>query len=340
MINIDTVFILGAGASKPYGYPLGWELKDEIINKFKIYYDELINFNQSSQKPDFNIFHDSHNSIMPKFIDALKKSNPDTSIDLFLSRNQEYADIVKLAIAMIILRSEVTGEFRKEGYKPDQDWYSYLFHRMSEHLPAPKDFDKYQYNKVKFITFNYDRSFDYYIYDRFINDFGRTRHIENSGSKFITFPIIHLYGTLSKLPWQENFRYDYRKVNNNKEINNAFYDFDMIKYMSKNIRIIQERINDEDIAKAKLLIESSKRIFFLGFGYADENLQVLGFPEIAIGKSVYGTVIGFTENEIGRVVRKVTKESGLMKEKKPNVYIQNNSTYELHDCKTLLRNWL
>ena len=97
---------------------------------------------------------------------------------------------------------------------------------------------------------------------------------------------------------------------------------------------------DEDIAEAKKLIEAANRIFFLGFRYADENLQVLGFPEIISGKRVFGTVKGFTENEIGRVAKKVTSEKGIMKEIKSNVYKQNNLILEVNDCRTLLRNWL
>ncbi|MEJ2649901.1 MAG: hypothetical protein P8016_16020 [Sedimentisphaerales bacterium] len=321
MIDTKTVFILGAGSSKPYGYPVGWELKDEIIKKFGNYYKELIKVDKPgfrSMRPKLKRY---YNDMMPKFIDALKRSNPDTSIDLFLSRNQVFADIGKLAIAMIILRSEITGTFRNSGYNPNEDWCSYLIRRMTEDLSAPDGFVKYKENKVSFITFNYDRSFDYCIYDRFIHDFGSIQDPENSASKFIPFPIIHVYGILSRLPWQEKNKYAYRRATGASDQNNAFYDFEMIESMSKNIRIIQERVNDEDIGAAKKLIEAANRIYFLGFGYADENLQVLGFPEIIGDKSVFGTVQGFTENEIGRVVKKVTTGKRPMK--------QMNTTSEL-----------
>jgi hypothetical protein len=33
MINKKTVLVLGAGASKPYGLPLGTELRDSVIKK-------------------------------------------------------------------------------------------------------------------------------------------------------------------------------------------------------------------------------------------------------------------------------------------------------------------
>ena len=36
MISDETVFVLGAGASAPYGYPIGNELRDDIRLNFKI----------------------------------------------------------------------------------------------------------------------------------------------------------------------------------------------------------------------------------------------------------------------------------------------------------------
>jgi hypothetical protein len=39
----NTVFILGAGASTPYGYPTGQELRDYICKEFQINLQNLIN---------------------------------------------------------------------------------------------------------------------------------------------------------------------------------------------------------------------------------------------------------------------------------------------------------
>ena len=35
MIKTPTVFVLGAGASQPFGFPLGFELRDSAINMIK-----------------------------------------------------------------------------------------------------------------------------------------------------------------------------------------------------------------------------------------------------------------------------------------------------------------
>jgi len=39
----NTVFILGAGASKPYGYPTGQELREYICKEFQTDLQTLIN---------------------------------------------------------------------------------------------------------------------------------------------------------------------------------------------------------------------------------------------------------------------------------------------------------
>ena len=249
MIKKNTVFILGAGASKPFGYPTGLELKDEIIKKFSYYFKKLNEFDKHIPA-DLKSY---YNEITPKFIEDLKRSNPDTSIDLFLSRNQKYKEIGKIAIALVIMRSEITGKFRNNPVNPDQDWCSYLFLEMAKTLPGENDYGKLKENEIHFITFNYDRSFEYLLYDRFIHDFTEIQDPEDSASTLIPFNIIHVYGVLSKLPWQEKNSYDYKRVylEGKININEVFYDFKMIQSMAKNIRIIQERTNTPEIEKAK-----------------------------------------------------------------------------------------
>ena len=51
------------------------------------------------------------------------------------------------------------------------------------------------------------------------------------------------------------------------------------------------------------MIREAKRVFFLGFGYAKENLNILGIPDIIRKTSdIYGTALGLTDREIKDVV--------------------------------------
>lgn len=46
MITENTIFILGAGASKPYGFPTGAELREQICKLKIVKLRNLINFNR------------------------------------------------------------------------------------------------------------------------------------------------------------------------------------------------------------------------------------------------------------------------------------------------------
>jgi hypothetical protein len=334
MIEENTVFILGAGASKPYGYPTGRQLKDEIIKKFKVYYTRLVNFD-SSIPNDKRAYYDSS---IESFIENLEGSNPETSIDLFLSRNKQFADIGKLAIALILSRSEITGLFRSSGYIPEEDWCSFLFDKTSKDSPEPEGYGHFAKNRVNFITFNYDRSFDHLIYDRLAHDFTEIQAVPDPKPYLIPFSIIHVYGVLATLPWQQSGGHPYRKVKgpiDSSVTKNSVYDYALLESMAKNIRIIQERTDNEELDRAKDLIKEADRIFFLGFGYAPENMEAIGFPESMKAKHlIYGTAKDYMEREIYDV-KAFLESAFFMPDIRPQkVYIEDL------DCRTLLRKYL
>ena len=111
--------------------------------------------------------------------------------------------------------------------------------------------------------------------------------------------------------------------------------------MAKNIRIIQERIGNKEIDEAKKLIKEANTIFFLGFGYADENLNILGIPGLTKEKTIRGTAMGFTKNEINRIFWKVKRSSQIHEIAQKTYHDAGGKmVLEEHDCRTLLRNWL
>lgn len=72
-----TVFVLGAGASVPYKYPSGAQLRTDICKKFVDDYEPLLS---ESLIPEQEI------EVAKDFVDTFNKSGTE-SIDLFLSRN-------------------------------------------------------------------------------------------------------------------------------------------------------------------------------------------------------------------------------------------------------------
>lgn len=289
MIREETVFILGAGASKPYGYPTGAELRKKIINEFRNqYHFNTVVFEQ------INTFKEDLINYSESFLNKFELSST-KSIDLFLSRNPKFMDIGKLAIKLSIYNSELESKFR-EKVNWNEDWYSYLFDRLTNESTAP---DQYiiTHNKIQFITFNYDRSLEHFLYESMINSYNEmdTGIIEYEVKKL---KLIHIFGTISPLPWQENGGLLYKK--------DKVYFAD-----AKNIDIIYNKTDDPSILETKKLIRKVKVIFFLGFGYAKENLELLDFPHILQpDQKVFGTTYGFISKEVRDIKEKyfITEE--------------------------------
>ncbi len=171
MIKQGTLFILGAGASKPYGYPTGIELTEEIILNFLPEYEGLLSRDQRLNTQGQH----KRMSLAREFVDSFQKAHV-YSIDTFLASRREYEKIGKAAITYII------NKYEKKSYQqkfPDTgvDWFRYLFDKMIDG-GGPGFFATE--NNVAFVTFNYDRSFEHLLFESYINYYGYARRITKS----------------------------------------------------------------------------------------------------------------------------------------------------------------
>jgi hypothetical protein len=314
MIDIPTLFILGAGASKPYGYPTGAELRADIINNYSKYFDRL---KDVVQRDLGNALHIGRQ--IKKFVDIFSKSSI-SSIDKFLSLNPNYAACGKIAITLSILNSEKTSRFRVDMETANEDWYTFLFNKMMDGLNKPNDYENFCKNKVAFITFNYDRSLEYILYDSFFHSFHQNRKdIEFKIDNLVPFPIIHVYGTVDKIKtinWPaHNYRAD-------------FDNYLLIEELSKGIRVIgEERTGESTKDQIKKLLPSYKRIFFLGFGYAQENLEAIDFlNNVTEDMQIYGTAKGMTRKEITDIIISIPSKNKVVMKAPDGRFIPLNSS--------------
>jgi hypothetical protein len=169
---------------------------------------------------------------------------------------------------------------------------------------------------IKYInTFNYDRSLDHFLYNSFLNTFSDGR-IQFKGSIKEYIPqIIHVYGQVDRVKWDGGF--DYK----------ASYDLGIIEFLQQNIKVFYEihGLNP----KISEIISNHKRIFFLGFGYADENMKLIGMPGSLNEKyEIYGTAYEMTPKEIIKLTAsfKNMLPEGVQFE---CLVIQNKTCYEL-----------
>lgn len=325
MLNkLSYVFIIGAGAGKPYGFPLGIELYDKIRDNYAILVKGNRDFGTSFQVQ--NYVREAEN-----FVQALEQTTG-ISIDKYLNINEKYYGEGKTAIAALIYQYEQKSELPLR-LRLENDWYTNLYIKLIEGLKTADDLMRIGENKVSFIIFNYDRSLEYYLFENLFGLVNNTsvcidRKQVAEALKPIDF--IHVYGQIGKLPWQEGIYNEspeilmYAKENvlkygekNYNQLNVAYRVKGMIDLM------YNSRKDNPEIVKAQKLIESADKIMFLGFGYDDDNLAILNLPELLEGKTVYGTAYENTNNEISNIKSKL-------------IFRKVNSDSEIYPCNCLM----
>jgi len=104
--------------------------------------------------------------------------------------------------------------------------------------------------------------------------------------------------------------------------------------MKNNIRLIHERIR-LDIRAMEVAMHNALRFYFLGFGYAEENVDVLGIRKVFNGdQEIYGTAMGLSVKEISE------KRGYLGTNFRVKDSALNNPRIKDVDCHKLLRDWL
>jgi len=332
MIEEPTVFILGAGASTRYNYPTGAVLKEFITSKL---FMELFTYFRKRYTLDF--FREHWERRAREFVEAFRDTTG--SIDLFLSRRPEFTEIGKLAILYSIFHYEKESRFGPDSDQKKGDWYSYLYERMTADARKPGEISLSS-NKISFITFNYDRSLEQFLYNRSINSFGeefRSKILKQLGE----LPIIHVYGKVADLEWEEAgiLKLPY---NANPSAIDFLTDPNSNKQNLGELRshwrdrifiIDEERSNyQQHIDEIGDIIRKANRIYFLGFGFANENMEILGFPNVIHkGQRIYATSRGLTQHEIGQVQAKHMSGRGID---------SSHFNFEDINCLKLLRNHL
>ncbi len=272
MFKEKTVLILGAGASRHYGYPTGEELIDEIIEAIEAYEGERVYKSETLLKR-YLTHHDP------------------LSIDRFLtsySSNEELVDLGKQFIAEVLLRKEdpeLMNRRRRQEINGEKEkaisnnWYRFLAHKLS---PANRNFGTIIHNleNLYIITFNYDVSLEYFIYSRYQNS-----PIFDDEQKELFFSTIsnninHIYGCIAPYKWQ-----NLESTTDCRE-NNAYGDLkssqtcwiDASQYANNIHAMGMDRENDsvrQRAEKAKEKISGAQKLYILGFGFNEDNVSLL-----------------------------------------------------------------
>src|SRR5208283_149565 len=231
MIKNSTTIILGAGASKPYGFPLGFELRDQVL---RIPERSLSAFTLSK----FGVSEGQ----LKEFCYELSTSGY-SSVDAFLEDRPKWTEVGKRAMALRLVAFEMDCRARIfPPRQPKDHWYQALWSRLK--APSLKAFKEQPMN---IITFNYDRSLEHYLAHVLCNNYSI------SPSKAIaSFSILHVHGSLGVYEVS-----DFKKLGNEK----------MDERAANSIRVVHDaNIKKSEFIAARRMILSSGRILFIGFG--------------------------------------------------------------------------
>jgi hypothetical protein len=276
-----TVIILGAGASRDYGFPDGNTLiknilieedhgfcafgESKLADQHKIFDfenlthlpDEILGDNQRDEIE--KIIVDSrtqsirlnHFKFFRNFISGLKLYR-NSQIDYFLRTFSKYEKFGKIMIAREILKKEAvaidkirTGKFKSEDPNKNdgKDWIGSFFVNLIQKAKKPEDLKAISDN-LTIVTFNYDLLFEHYL-----NEF--CKGDDEWGSALEEFKknlkIIHIYGKLGRFEWEseENLKEIYgEEVFKTFSLrgDNEYFGFLNKKYYYEKIRDLSEGI--------------------------------------------------------------------------------------------------
>ena len=275
-MQTDTVFILGAGASNYYGFPLGPRLLREVCGICR-------------SSPELLREHGFDPSEIQEFGEYLAETAYG-SVDAFVEKSPDFMPIAKTAIAAVLIPYEVPRKLFP-GPEPPNHWYQALF----QALWSEEDQSLVTGNKLTILTFNYDRSLEF-----FLRQVASRRTSRSSGAATMEIvgpfriqaaegpTIIHLHGELGDLVGTS----DVSPYSDDRSV-------EAVSRAAGKLHLLPEAdTSSMEFDLARSAIHNAKRIVFLGFGFHPKSVERLyDFSDDALmeGKIVTGTRAGFTD---------------------------------------------
>jgi hypothetical protein len=283
MFRDGSTFVIGAGASFEFGFPVGTGLADRIKKSSFLKIDD---FHQPPAYGD-SFFYETITRIwrtaedrkpVCEALNAIHTGiHTAVSIDAFIHRNAQH-DLIpflgKMLIALEIARAERSCTLHENNatsldlatdLHPDHTWIGQFIRILFDGVSQAHDVGK----GVSIICFNYDRCFEYYLRNALVAAY--RIHIDEAHEIVLGMNIIHPYGTLGELTVMRSGVGD-KKLAFGPELD-AYVKLDEI---AKNIRTYTEGFEDSNlIERIHNAIAECNVLTFLGFGFNNQNLDLL-----------------------------------------------------------------
>lgn len=309
MLENPNVFILGAGASSEAGLPVGDKLVETISDDINFEIDSfgelsprgnrelkevIIQHLQSDAKPDDSLY--AHVSAGQRISAAAKVAK---SIDevLYQLDDDLVSFVGKLAIARAILDAENCANFSNPKNRPaelninglSKTWYMQFGRMLTE--PFQKSSASSVGKNTTIISFNYDRTVEHFL-TRFLEQrFDITR--QKSEAIVNNMDIIHPYGTVGRLEWQKNSNPE------SPPIEFGGGNRPNLIAAASQIRTYTEQVAEKSVVRRmSAAISGAAKLVFLGFGFHQQNMDLLEAEKPNFNCKVYATAFEESNSNI------------------------------------------
>lgn len=275
-VSKKTVFILGAGASSEYGFPLGDELVRIIQERldFPKTGDQFL-IEQIQRKfygPDF----DKRVFAARRLANIVLNYRSIDEALHFFNGDDAVIEMGKLAIARSILDAERRSSLWNDQHRSlsllstGAHWMGSIFSMAISSLTKAELSSSME--NITFVNFNYDRSLEHYFFTAF-QSLGLS---EETAVKIVSeMKILRPYGSVGKLPWQ-NRASDASSRTPVEFGNNTTDLFDV----ANGLETFTEQKNDTTLrSQIERALSASQTIICLGFGFHKQNLEILSLSE-------------------------------------------------------------
>lgn len=279
------LLITGAGSSAPYGFPTADKILAEFHNYLNIDKDHRTIKGLLARDHTSETIKNLQTSI--EVIGKHIKSTRHTTIDRVINQFDKMNDRNTVALAKAIMLDIIIKYERQytNPYVPHpRDWLDNIFETCGE-----IDEQKYLLENYKFITFNYDRMIEYYIYDLLKN----TLHIDQASciEYLNTLDVIHIHGIASH----------FHIIDEGSNFGDESIVMNFANHID-NVNIMTSEFSDQMSNKIKNNIEWADQVIFLGLGYHEINLRKLHIENKNLWgcKDIYGTSYELVERDVER----------------------------------------
>jgi len=268
IFNDKTVIVTGAGASNPYGYPLGAQLLD-VISK------TLTGRRQRSPLRDFLKSQHYGDDLVDEFNEMLTCAKRYETIDSLLEHHPRFRDMGCLAIAY-----NLAPLGNHSTLFPAKGWYEIIFKQLLMESTPERS------KNSTFVTLNYEQSLEYFLKNAYRYECSEADY-KTARESVEGLSFVYAHGTLGLFP---------KAKLPGAEITGVAVN------AARNMRIISDRIEDDSsMTEAAKAISEAKSVVLLGLGYEMRTIRRLFSIKPKADRNIYGTAFKLTPSRKAEV---------------------------------------